>query len=229
MNDALRDWVSTVDDPYDQEYYRRWTHQIPPLQHYRRSTVLDVHHTIIEVTARTAVDPGTLAAESLPLEGDPLLRILAPADMVLHSALHLFSSGEFDRGMRDLLDLNDLLHHFGADAGFWDRLAARAEALGLTHPLFLTLRYLERLLGVEIPAPLRRAAARWQPAAPRRALLDALFLRALRPDHSSCDTWLTASARWLLYVRSHYLRMPAHLLVPHLLRKSFHKAADSEQ
>ena len=34
---------------------------------------------------------------------------------------------------------------------------------------------------------------------------------------------LTAAARWLLYVRAHYLRMPLHLLLPHLLRKSFHR------
>ncbi|MGD1876703.1 MAG: nucleotidyltransferase family protein [Kiloniellaceae bacterium] len=220
------DWVSTVEDPYDQQYYRRWTHQIPPLQHYRRNTVLDVHHTIIEVTARTAVDPRPLAAESLPLQGDERLRILAPADMILHSALHLFSSGEFDRGMRDLLDINDLLRHFGAEAGFWEQLAGRAETLGLTYPLFLTLRYLERLLGLDIPGPLRQAAARWQPAAPRRALLDALFLRALRPDHVSCDGFLTGTARWLLYVRAHHLRMPTHLLVPHLLRKSFPQTQD---
>jgi len=26
---------------------------------------------------------------------------------------------------------------------------------------------------------------------------------------------------WLLYIRSHYLRMPLHLLVPHLARKAY--------
>ena len=220
------DWVSTVEDAYDEQYYRRWTHQIPPLQHYRRSTVLDIHHTIVEVTARTAVDPAALATQSLPLEGEAQLRILAPADMVLHSALHLFSSGEFHRGLRDLLDLSDLLDHFGARPGFWDDLAARAEILGLTHPLYLTLRYRQRLLGLDVPPPLQAAMARWQPAVPKRALLDALFLRALLPDHKSCDGPLTGTARWLLYMRAHYLRMPLHLLVPHLLRKSFHRPPD---
>jgi len=28
---------------------------------------------------------------------------------------------------------------------------------------------------------------------------------------------------WLLFVRSHWLRMPAHLLVPHLVRKSMRR------
>jgi hypothetical protein len=37
--------------------------------------------------------------------------------MVLHSATHLFYDGELNHGLRDLVDLDDLLRHFsGADA-----------------------------------------------------------------------------------------------------------------
>lgn len=217
------DWGSTVEDDYDQRYYRRWTHQIPPLQHYKRNTVLDVHHTIVQLTARDAVEVDLLAGASRPLNGDAKLRILAPTDLVLHSAVHLFNEGEFDRGLRDLLDLADLLRHFGAEPEFWEALPARAEVLGLTGPLYLTLRYLDLLLGFEAPEPLRSAALRWRPPATRRAVLDALFLRGLMPDHHSCADAFTGTARWLLYVRAHYLRMPLRLLVPHLLRKSFHR------
>ena len=32
-----------------------------------------------------------------------------------------------------------------------------------------------------------------------------------------------ALRNWLLYVRSHWLRMPPHLLLPHLLRKSMRR------
>jgi hypothetical protein len=31
---------------------------------------------------------------------------------------------------------------------------------------------------------------------------------------------------WLLYARSHWLRMPAHLLIPHLVRKSLRRAGE---
>jgi len=37
---------------------------------------------------------------------------------------------------------------------------------------------------------------------------------------------LHAGKLWLLYVRSHWLRMPAHLLIPHLVRKSLRRAGD---
>jgi len=34
-------------------------------------------------------------------------------------------------------------------------------------------------------------------------------------------TRCTGPARWLLYVRGHALRMPLHLVLPHLLRKAW--------
>jgi len=61
-------------------------------------------------------------------------------------------------------------------------------------------------------------------------VMDGLFMRALRPDHPSCDLPFTGLARGLLYIRSHYLRMPMHLLVPHLVRKAWkRRVADNKQ
>jgi hypothetical protein len=51
--------------------------------------------------------------------------------------------------------------------------------------------------------------------------MDFLFLRAFMPDHSSCEDVGTGLSRWLLFIRSHWLRMPIKLLIPHLLRKSY--------
>ncbi|WP_193370052.1 nucleotidyltransferase domain-containing protein [Pelagibius marinus] len=220
------DWVPMVKDLYDQRYYRRWTHQIPPLQHVLRHSVLDVHHTIVPPTAHAPVSAAVLASESLPLDDDGQLHVLAPEDMVLHSAVHLFNEGEFNRGLRDLLDLHDLLSHFGRRPAFWDRLTGRAEALGLTGPLFLCCRYLDRVLGAPLPDRAGEATLQWQPSTLKRTTFDALFDRALLPDHESCNDRLTGAARWLLYVRAHYLRMPLHLLLPHLARKSLLRPAD---
>ena len=33
--------------------------------------------------------------------------------------------------------------------------------------------------------------------------------------------WRSHVAQFLMYVRSHFLRMPLHLLIPHLIRKQF--------
>src|SRR3546814_13428481 len=69
-------WEPAVADEYDQLYYRRWTHQIPPLRHFRRNTVLDVHHTIVPLTARAPVAAEALATPRLALAGDGQPRIL---------------------------------------------------------------------------------------------------------------------------------------------------------
>lgn len=213
-------WLSAPLNAYDQRYYREWSHQIPPLIHGDRQTTIDVHHTIIPETARTHVEAGLVYERTVAVDAGGDLRVLAPEDMVLHSAAHLLNEGEFDSGLRDLLDIADLLSHFGREPAFWPTLAGRAEALGLTRPLYYALRHIERLFGVAPPEPLRAQVAGWRPPAPVGALMDACLKRALHPIHPSCETPLAAASRWLLFVRGHYLRMPMAMLLPHLTCKA---------
>jgi hypothetical protein len=203
-------WFTTRLDEYDQRYYRQWTHELPPLRHIKRQTVLDVHHTIVPETARLRPDAKKLLAAALPLNGDTNLRIFAPADMALHSATHLFNEGEFENGLRDLVDLDDLLRHFGRAQSFWPELVERAQELDLIRPLYYALRYAQRILGTPVPEEILEKACVGRPRGFTLPLMDAAFTRALAPDHPSCDTALTKPARFFLYVRSHYLRMPLH-------------------
>jgi hypothetical protein len=59
--------------------------------------------------------------------------------------------------------------------------------------------------------------------------MDALFGRALAPEHASCADGLTGLARELLYIRGHWLRMPLHLLLPHLFHKAFLAEREAEK
>ena len=43
--------------PYDARYYRRWSHELPPMRHRDRGSVLDVHHTILPPSSRLRPDP----------------------------------------------------------------------------------------------------------------------------------------------------------------------------
>jgi hypothetical protein len=217
----LDGWVSNTPDPYDQRYYREWMHELPPMQHAKRQTLVDVHHAILPRTAAARPDPARLRSAARALPGHPGLFVLAPCDMVLHSAVHLFYEGEFEHGLRDLADLHRLLLHFGAQPGFWDELAARAAELELARPLFYALRYTRRLLHTPVPAPVLAAAAQGSPGRPLLALMDRLFERALLPLHPSCDDRFSALARFLLYIRGNWLRMPPLLLARHLLHKAF--------
>ncbi|MBN7797459.1 nucleotidyltransferase domain-containing protein [Parahaliea mediterranea] len=214
-------WTSGSIDPYNDRYYRQWMHEIPPLGHGERHSTLDVHHTILPPTSDSSIDPEALW--SAMVEAAPGVWMLAPVDMVLHSAAHLFHEGEFDHGLRDLLDLDRLLRHFAATEGeaFFPALAARAREMGLQRPLFYALRYTRRFLGTPVPDGFSRELLPRRPTAPGRRLMDFLFLRAFTPNHSSCRLPFTAPALFCLYVRSHYLRMPLRLLLPHLARKAW--------
>lgn len=219
----IHGWVGSEElTAHDQRYYREWMHEIPPMRHMRRSSVIDVHHNILPRTGRIRVDAQVLLDAALPLPDAPGLYRLSDPDLLLHSACHLFLDGEFDKGLRDLVDIDALLREFGAARpDFWPTLAARARELGLSRVLFYALRQAQRLLGSAVPESLLQALkAEAAPSAPLLALMDALFLRALQPDHASCDRPGSALARRLLYLRGHWLRMPWHLLLMHLSIKA---------
>lgn len=218
-------WNSAKPDAYDQRYYREWMHELPPLQHERRQTALDVHHTIVPPTSRFAVDARMLLDAAVPMRDNSRIALLAPADMVLHSAVHLFTEGEFSHGLRDLCDLDLLLRHFSAaDFRFWDRLLERAAGFGLGRPLYYALRFTAAVLGAPVPERLFGVDA---PGPLGRRLMDELG-RALRPPHPSCAVAGTGLALFLLYLRAHYLRMPVGLLMPHLLRKALLRPLEPE-
>ena len=217
----LAGWHATGLSAYDKRYYRRWMHELPPLQHSQRATVVDVHHAILPDTARYHPDSAKLRSRAVAVEGLPGVYVLATEDRILHSATHLFHDGELPHGLRDLTDLDLLLREAAAESGFWPRLSARADELQLSRSLFYALRYLRHFLDTPVPD---NAMASLDAAAPNRvtlALMDRIFTRVLAPAHASCDDKFTSSARLAAFVRAHWLRMPAHLLIPHLFHKAF--------
>ncbi len=214
-------WAFSKLDAYDQRYYRQWMHELPPMHHTRRHSSLDVHHNILPSTAVVTPDASLLLAAACPIEGAPRLRVLAPEDMVLHSAAHLFFDGELEHGLRDLVDLDALFRHFAGQEDFFVHLLARAEQFGLGRPLYYAAHYCRMILATPLPGAFLQALSAHAPVGIRGHVMRACLRRALRPDHVSCRDRLTGLARWLLYVRAHALRMPLRLLLPHLARKAW--------
>lgn len=214
-------WISEERQAYNQRYYRQWMHEIPPLRHVQRGSVLDVHHAIAPRSSRFHT-PGAMLIEASQPIGASGLRLLQPVDLALHSALHLCLDGEMGQAWRDLLDLQDLL---GLLPGTDDAARARAcldraVALGLMPVLAQALAPLCALLPQDA---LLQALARgleaqlpgWQHQAPARWMCTALGL-----DETASPARRERAAR-CLYWRAHLLRMPLHLLLPHLMRKSW--------
>ncbi|HET9977941.1 MAG TPA: nucleotidyltransferase family protein [Burkholderiaceae bacterium] len=213
-------WATTHHSAYDQRYYREWMHELPPMQHLRRQTVLDVHHAIVPLTARVKTSADALLAQATVLPARPCFAVLGPLDMVLHSMVHLFHNDDLSHALRDLSDLDLLLRQGGRDPAFWPALQARARELGLVRVLQYGLRYTASHLGTPVPPAALAVARQLGPAWPLRALADALWSRALRPQHTlSADAW-SPLARGTLYLRAHWLRMPLPLLLRHIVVKA---------
>lgn len=213
-------WQHVKLDDYDQRYYREWMHELPPLHHPLRGTSIDVHHTILPLTGRRQPDATALLNAARPLPGT-VFSVLAPADMVLHSAAHAFQDGDLGNVLRDLVDLDALLTHFIAtEAGFVDALVARARALDLARPAWYALHTCRRLLDSPIP-PHALAALAGAPPAPVRWTMDRLL------DAVTFETPWHPLAGQLLYGRSHWLRMPPAMLAGHLGRKAWRRLQTS--
>jgi len=218
----LAGWHTTGLSPYDERYYRRWMHEIPPMQHLHRATVIDVHHAILPDTARYFPDPHKLLSRIVPAKDDmSSVYVLCAEDRILHSATHLFHDGELAHGLRDLTDLDLLLRHETVAPHFWPRLVARADELQLGRSLYYALRYAQHFLDTPIPANVWDDLRSVAPSPMLIRLMDSIFSRALAPAHPSCSDAFSHLARKAAFVRAHWLRMPAHLLIPHLFHKAF--------
>ena len=218
-------WQHVKLDPYDQRYYRRWMHELPPMRHQMRRTEIDVHHNILPLTGKLRVDAEALLEAAVPIEGSRFF-VLSPADMTLHSAVHLFHDGAFEHGLRDLLDLDSLMLNFGRDPKYWDILVARAEALGLTRPMYYAIDTCNRWLNTPVPEKVLRSAASWRPRALHRKTMNYLVARQIFRSRIE-DTGLENLIPYTLALaRAHLLRMPLRLLLPHLARKTILRIAD---
>jgi len=222
-------WEWVKPDPYDDAYYRDHMHELPPLIHKERDRMIDVHHTILPLTARRRPDAVAMLGRSKPLpfrggvgagpvsvaqgltsptpdpspEGEGRLHTLAPTDMVCHSAAHLFADGDLAGGLRNLWDIHCLLGEFSS-AEFWVQLRSRASLHQLSEPVERAVRLAHQLYGTQIP----QEWAGWDRQ-------DKWYVARL----TARDGWGRPTRqfiRLIFYIRSHWLRMPLLMLARHL-------------
>lgn len=206
-------WFSAKVDDYDQRYYRQWMHEIPPMTHVKRGTVLDVHHTILPLTSRHAPDPARIIARARPVSTGSVVHVPALEDLMIHSLVHLMHEGELHNGLRDLHDVDEMARRFGSDAGFWGRLVEHAAGNDLAQPVAYGLTLVQRVFGTVVPEPVLPTLH----PGPLPAWLWPLYRRALGEPEGAVD----ALAALTVYIRAHALRMPPRLLSRHLAIKAW--------
>jgi hypothetical protein len=198
-------WKPGRVNDYDAAYYRDWMHEVPPMEHVRRHTVVDLHHAINPPVSRCHVNPGPLMASRVEVQ--PGVYVLCAADRVVHCCLHLLQEGEPKKLLRDLLDLHLLLQQHYPTESSREGLASRAEQLGV---------------GAHVATATAVARGLFQPGGrvPSDWLQRSILRSAREANGATPSVWGVASDT-LVLAYSHWMKMPMRLLLPHLLRKSW--------
>ena len=184
----------------DDRYFRLWLHELPPLVHKSRQTELDVHHALLPRTDGKFIDSRLLFERIKPLPAGTSC-LLSPADMVLHSAVHMFRNGDWAAALRDLSDQDSLLREFGQNDAFWDELLASAVRLRLETACYFCIRYVRKYFCTPIPEVCRSEVSRWRPAFPPLGMQDFLVERALCAQHDDrLDSWRELSLSYLSHI-----------------------------
>lgn len=209
-------WKFTLDDAYDQRYYREWSHELPPLLHPNHVLTLDVHHTILPVTGKARIDSTALLRDAIRLPDTPW-HVLDPADQFMHACLHMFQDSDCVDRLREIVDLDMLIRTHSANASFWPRLCERALRIpGAGRAIWYGLRYSQLLLGTPVPANVMAELIPVAPGAAVRRWMDHAIGEVLFGPHPDAindkASFLSSTA---LKARAMQLRMPLHLLLQH--------------
>ncbi len=196
-------WEWVKPDPYDDAYYRTHMHELPPLIHRERDRMIDVHHTILPLTARVKPDVAALIADAVPLSDG--LYTLSPPDMLIHAVAHLFADGDLNGGLRNLWDIDRLIREQSAAPDYWAQLVERARLHGLVPHVSRALRLSQHLFETPVDPFLAYEARKG----------DIFYMgRLLARNGWGQET--RKILRLAFYVRSHWLRMPPLMLARHL-------------
>lgn len=199
-------WKPGRVNAYDARYYRDWMHEVPPMEHVRRHTVVDLHHAINPPVSRFHVDPARLFHRTVEVQ--PGIFVLCPADRVIHCCLHLLQEGEPRKLLRDLYDLHVLVEqHFASPTGRAE-LLSRATELNVARLVATATGAARDLFGTTGAAD---SGARW---------LQSCLQRSAREGNDASPSVLAALSGTVVLAYSHWMKMPLHLLIPHLVRKS---------
>lgn len=135
-------WLRMQIEDYDDKYYRIWMHEIPPLRHFERASIIDLHHNLLPLTNKNVYEISELTYQEIAHPFFGKAKVLSNEDIVIHSAIHLFTETEFHNGLRDLSDLDMLIREFSQqDKYFIDQLVTKATKIGVIEYVALALRY----------------------------------------------------------------------------------------
>jgi Uncharacterised nucleotidyltransferase len=233
-------WEWVKEDAYDDAYYRDHMHELPPMIHKERDRMIDVHHTILPLTARPRPDAAEMLSDAIrpsSLKGRGGSSAAAEGEWQSHASpveldsprshppqqkgggLYVFSPADMAvHCAAHLIADGDLA---GGLRNLWDMHCLLTEFADADPAFYAALK--SRAQHHELWPAVHRAAR----------LASQLYGTNIPKDWrgwNSKDKWyvmrLAARDQWgrasrkpiqlIFYIRSHWLRMPPMMLARHL-------------
>ncbi|MBC7004722.1 nucleotidyltransferase family protein [Photobacterium sp. BZF1] len=213
-------WVSVEVSDYDDNFYRNWSHEIPPLKNFLSQVELDLHFNILPKTIKESPGSNILFKQSVPIEKNPMIRTLTPAAMIVHSSIHLFHESEFYKGTRDLYDLVLLIQSFEHEEDFWGAIIRLQQEIGNGVSVYYALRYCNKIYKLETPDYVKDFYDNFKPDPLTLLILDYCFTQVFTNHYPIHRGFFHKVCELILYSRGHLKRMPLKLLVPHFIKKT---------
>lgn len=218
-----QNWQSETLTEYDQKYYREWAHEIPPLMHPFRGTVLDVHHNLYLPISGRSPDI-ELFLSKLDYTDDDLALLKLP-QTVLHSIIHLFMNEDFSNGLRDLFDIYGLIKQHG-DEIFWDELFELAQKTNFMVELQYCLTALQLIFKYDAPRCITSKLESFPLSKIQKFWAKYVFINAILPQHPLTVKSAQKLCSSLAYFRGHWVKMPKSVLVKHFVVKTYKQLLD---
>ncbi|BFT31005.1 nucleotidyltransferase family protein [Alteromonas sp. D210916BOD_24] len=214
-------WIGKELDDYDERYYREWSHEIPPLYHHRRGTVLDVHHNFIPPVSGVKFDIEKFIHNYSHKVGE--LTILTEPAMFYHSAIHLLLNEDNSSAFRDITDLYLIAHE--EPATIFENVMAIAKEFGFEKVCLTAFSILSRRFDITLPVDAQRQISQGLRGV---AHIEAKLLEAVTmPKHSDLIEGNLPVYQFLAEVRAHWLKMPIGVLCSHIAVKVYRAIAKS--
>ena len=202
-------WYSEELDDYDEHYYRQWAHEIPPMCHSSRGTVLDIHHNLVPPVSGKHIDIESFIENYREEVGG--VTVLSEPAKFFHSAIHLFFNDDMTSAFRDMTDL--YLITKSQSSSFYVDLLNIIDDYGFEKECMLALYFLQTGYDVVFPQSVITRLVEFKKKSNRWELR--LLARLIAPKHKLLVQGESRLVQFLGEMRGHWLKMPMHILFYH--------------
>lgn len=207
-------WKRHEIDDYDEMYYRKWAHEIPPMQHSSRGTVLDIHHNLVPVISGKSINIQAFVKDYGTAHNN--ITVLCEPAMFFHSAIHLFFNEDMSSAFRDMTDL--YLVSSAQSEQFFHDVMAITEKYGFRKECILAFHLLSIHFNIKLVECVKISISE---ELKHISLFELKLLKRLTlPKHPLLVDGELLFDQWLGEIRGHWMKMPLFILTYHITIKS---------